>query len=71
MDAQVLTTLINNVGFPIATFFVCAFYINKQSDTHREEISNITEALNNNTLAITKLVDKLGGVNNENNKSDV
>ena len=27
MDAQVLTTLINNVGFPIATFFVCAFYI--------------------------------------------
>lgn len=61
MDAQVLTTLINNVGFPIATFFVCAFYINKQSDTHREEISNITEALNNNTVALTKLVDRLGG----------
>lgn len=61
MDAQVVTTIINNVGFPIATFFVCAWYINKQSDTHKAEIEKITEALNNNTLALTKLVTKLGG----------
>lgn len=66
MDAQVITTIINNVGFPIATFFVCAWYINKQSDAHKEEINNITNAINNNTIALTKLVDKLGGEDNEN-----
>lgn len=66
MDAQVVTTIINNVGFPIATFFVCAWYINKQSDTHKAEIEKITEALNNNTLALTKLVTKLGGDDIEN-----
>lgn len=65
MDAQVITTIINNVGFPIATFFVCAWYINKQSDAHKEEISNITDAINNNTIALTKLVDKLGGTKDE------
>ena len=61
MDPNVVTTIINNVGFPIATFFVCAGYINKQSDNHKEEIGKITEALNNNTVALTKLVERLGG----------
>lgn len=61
MDPNVVTTIINNVGFPIATFFVCAWYINKQSDNHKEEIGKITEALNNNTVALTKLVERLGG----------
>lgn len=65
MDANTITTLINSVGFPIATFFVCAWYINKQSDAHKEEIQNITDALNNNTLAITKLADKLGGIDED------
>lgn len=67
MDANTITTLINSVGFPIATFFVCAWYINKQSDAHKEEIQNITDALNNNTLAITKLADKLGGIDEDKN----
>lgn len=65
MDANTLTQIINSMGFPIATFFCLAWYINKQSDSHKEEIKNITDALNNNTLAITKLADKLGGKDNE------
>lgn len=69
MSVEVLTTIINNVGFPIATFFACAWYINKQSDSHKEEINNITNAINNNTIALTKLVDKLEGGTNE-NKND-
>jgi hypothetical protein len=28
---------------------------------HREEVNKMTEALNNNTLALQRLVDKLGG----------
>ena len=27
---------------------------------HKEEVSKMTEALNNNTLALQKLIDKLG-----------
>lgn len=66
MNVEVITTIINNVGFPIATFFACAWYINKQSDSHKEEINNITNAINNNTIALTKLVDKLEGNNDKN-----
>lgn len=67
MDANTLSQIINSMGFPIATFFCLAWYINKQSDSHKEEIKNITDALNNNTLAITKLADKLGGINEDKN----
>lgn len=61
MDANTIVTIVSGLGFPIVACFGCAWYINKQSDSHKEEIDKITEALNNNTLALTRLIDKLGG----------
>ena len=29
-------------------------------ESHKEEVNKMTEALNNNTLALQKLIDKLG-----------
>lgn len=55
------TQLISSLGFPI----VCCFFLFKQNidimTKHDSEMSKITEALNNNTLAITRLCDKIGG----------
>lgn len=71
MDISSITSLISNVGFPIVCFLACAWYVKYREDKndekidklntqHDEEIKRMVEALNNNTLAITKLTDKLG-----------
>ena len=61
MDYNTIISLVSGLGFPIVACFGCAWYINKQSDSHKAEIDKITTALNNNTLALTRLIDKLGG----------
>lgn len=63
--------IISTLGFPIAMCGVMAWYVkysqdesNKRIDslneTHKEEVTSIKEALNNNTLVLQKLIDKLG-----------
>lgn len=52
--------LISSLGFPI----VCCIFLFKQNidimNKHNTEITAITQALNHNTLAITRLCDKMG-----------
>jgi len=63
--------LVSTLGFPIVMCGVMSWYVkystdesNKRidalNDNHKEEVSSIKEALNNNTLVLQKLVDKLG-----------
>lgn len=70
MDANTLITLIGSLGFPIVAAISVGWYCMRQSDAsradmkemqaaNRAEIAKVTEALNNNTLVIQKLVDKL------------
>lgn len=72
MDPAAITQLITSVGFPIVACCAAAYYIKYISDKNREEVSElnkqhqeemlkVTEAINNNTLVITKLCDKLNG----------
>ena len=59
MDIQTILQAVGSVGFPIVA---CAamFWLNyKTGERHREEMNKITEAVNNNTLAITKLTSEL------------
>ena len=64
------TQIITSVGFPIVACIGLAFYVKYIVDAyrtevkelrkeHQEEIGKITEALNHNTEAITKLTMKL------------
>ena len=66
-----VTQMIMNVGFPIVMCGAMAWYVKDTSDKHREEVrqlneqhneemQQVTAALNNNTLALQKLCDKLG-----------
>lgn len=59
MDVTTLTQLIGSLGFPIAACIAMYITLNKQSEQHREEMTKLTESLNNNTLAITKLTERL------------
>ena len=60
MDASAVIQIISNVGFPIAVCLICFWYVNKLTETHNDEINKLTDALNNNTLVMQKLCDKLG-----------
>lgn len=62
MDFSTITQLITSVGFPIAACVALYIQINKQSEQHKEEMNKITEALNNNTIALNKLAEKVGGM---------
>ena len=59
MDVQTITTLIGSLGFPIAACIACFSMLNKEREEHKVEMSKITEAINNNTLALEALKGKL------------
>lgn len=56
-----LAALISTLGFPIGMCLIMCYYINKINDAHKEETDKFAEALNNNTLVLQKLCDKLDG----------
>ena len=62
MDLQEIVTVISTLGFPIAVCLICFWYINKREQQHKEEVDSLTTAVQNNTLIMQKLVDRLGGV---------
>ena len=62
MDAGTITQLIGSLGFPIAACIALFWQNSKMAERHSEELKQITEALNNNTLAITELSAKIGGM---------
>lgn len=71
MDANTIITLVGSLGFPIVACLFLGFYIYKKDERtsnqiaemqkeHKEEIMKVTEVLQENTLAIQKLTDRLG-----------
>lgn len=77
-------TAVQTVGFPIVCCIVLGYYvkymadknkdeIDKLNELHREEMKSLAEALNNNTIALTRLCEKMesGEVTlNEKNSAD-
>lgn len=61
MDTQVLIQSISTVGFPIVMCLLFMYYIKYVNDQHKDEINKLSESINNNTLVMQKLLDKLGG----------
>lgn len=56
-----IVALIRDLGFPIAVAVALFWKNNKDGEQHKVEMDKMTEALNNNTLALTELKDKIGG----------
>lgn len=59
MDTTQLIQIISSLGFPIVMCGALFWYMIQQREEHKEEINKMSEALNNNTLAIQKLLDEL------------
>ena len=59
MDMQTILQAVSSLGFPIVACGAMFWLNYKTGERHREEMNKITEALNNNTQAITKLTSEL------------
>jgi len=68
MDVNGIIQIVSGLGFPVACCGVVGWYVKYISDKNREqldkimeqhqsEMKEVTQALNNNTLAISKLTD--------------
>lgn len=59
MDFTILTDFISSVGFPILACIIMADYFSKQDVRHDKEVEELRKAIDNNTLIITKLYERL------------
>lgn len=65
MDWAAIISFIQGVGFPIACVLIMFQQMDKEREAHKEETQKITEALNNNTLVLTKLQQQLEDIKDE------
>lgn len=61
MDTGTIVQIVSSLGFPIACCIAMFWQNNKLNESHKEETSKLNEAINNNTIALNHLIDKLGG----------
>lgn len=65
-----IVSIVSAVGFPIVAAIGCGYFVKWQYEQnmkqmeemrkeHKEEVTKMTEALNNNTLALNTLINKL------------
>ncbi len=59
MDVSAITTLIGSLGFPIAACIACFWMLNKEREEHKTEMQEVSKAINNNTLALNTLTERL------------
>lgn len=68
MDIQAILQAITTVGFPIVCCGAMMWYVkystdqnrdevSKLNEQHRQEMTEVTQAINNNTMALQKLCD--------------
>lgn len=55
MDAAQIMQAIGSLGFPIVACCALFYYLNKEQQSHKEEMSAVTDALNRNTDALLEL----------------
>ena len=61
MDFSSITTIISQVGFPIACCIYLIYSNNKQNDKNAEEIEKLRQTIDNNTKVMTEIKMMLGG----------
>lgn len=56
MDYNTVLQMISTIGFPIAMCIYLLFYIKSFDEKYCQQLNNMAKAIENNTLAITKLM---------------
>ena len=80
MNMGEISQLISSIGFPIAMCVLMCYYIkytqdnyrtdiNSLNEKHKEETTNLVQAINNNTLVIKELSERLNSEGDTNEQS--
>lgn len=69
MNVDDIVTLISGVGFPIVCCLIMFWLTYKLNQSFKYEITLLTATLNENTIALTKILDKLEAIENERKNS--
>lgn len=56
-----IVTAISSVGFPIVMCVIIFYYMEKESESHKEEVNGLKEVLTDLKISITQLTDKIVG----------
>lgn len=62
MDITNISQLITSVGFPICMTLILCYYIKYQTDAHKEETKELTNAINALREMISDMKTRLEGV---------
>ena len=72
MTPEVLMNILSNFAFPVVAFLICCYALKysfdkslEQNAKNVETLATLTEAINNNTVVLTHLVEKVEGLKNE------
>lgn len=66
MGFEQIMQLITTVAFPIVACLGMGWYVVRISEQHKTETDQFTKALQENTVVLQKLVDRLDAMNNQN-----
>lgn len=59
MDLNTISTIFANLGVPVACLTVTFYLWYQEMQSHKEEVNKLQDALNNNTLVLQKLLDRM------------
>ena len=65
MEGVDILNLIGNYAFPIVCCIALFWKMNKDESLHKEESVKFSEAVNNNTIVLNKLLDRFDHYGNE------
>ena len=57
---EAFVDIFSNLAVPVACLVATFWLWNKERDDHKAEMKEMTSAVQNNTLVVQKLLDKLG-----------
>lgn len=60
MDVTAITQIVSTLGFPIVMCIYLLYRDGKRDEAHKEEMVKMTDAINNNTIALTQLAERMG-----------
>lgn len=58
---QDVVTAISTVGFPIVMCILIFYYMEKEAESHKQEVDGLKEVLTDLKISITQLTDELRG----------
>lgn len=70
MDLAGVLQFVQGIGFPATFCFIVLKMLEDERVAHKEEMRQMTEALNNNTVVLTALKQRLDDMHREDTEND-